>query len=290
MKKKILFIINPVSGIGEQKIIEKLVEENLDKQKFDHSFIYTNAPKHATELSKKASENSVDIVVAVGGDGTVNEVVGGLVKTTTAMAILPIGSGNGFARHLKIPMNLAGAINVINQSNTTTVDTGEINGMSFVNIAGVGFDAQIASEFAKFGKRGFASYIKVFLRECLTYKTAEYTILIDTQTLTKKALLMSFSNGSQYGNEAFIAPQADIKDGLIDVCILKKFPFYALPQLAYQLFNKTIHRSKYLETIRGKEITIKQSENIAHIDGEPVELGNDIKVKVNPLSLKVIIP
>ncbi len=289
-KKKILFIINPISGVGRKKVIEKLVAECLDKQVYDYELSYTKAPGHATELSKEAAAKDFEVVVVVGGDGSVNESGKGLRGSNTALAILPTGSGNGLARHLKIPMKLDKAMEVINAGKVTDIDTASLNDHPFFGMAGVGLDAHIGWEFAKFGKRGFSSYIKVFLREFPKYKAQEYLLEIDGTQYTRKAVLISFANGSQYGNNATIAPQADLRDGLLDICVLKKFPAYSAAALAWRLFNNKMHKSKYLETLRGKNISVVQKHNTAHIDGEPLEAGNAIKVLVNPLSLKVIVP
>ena len=289
-KKSICFIVNPISGIGRQKVIEKLIDENLDKTKFDYEIAYTKSAKHAIELSKDAVSRNADIVVAVGGDGSVNETGKGLVGSKTAMAIIPTGSGNGLARHLNIPIDLKKAMEVINRGKETTIDTIQMNEETFVNIAGVGFDAHIGWEFAKYGKRGFSSYIKVITREFPKYKAQDFELTIDGKSSIKNAYLISFANGSQWGNNAFIAPTANIADGMMDIAILKDFKFYNALSIGYKLFRKTLHQSSFLEIIKTKEVIVKQKGNIAHIDGEPLEIGHELKIKVNPLSLKVIVP
>lgn len=288
MRKKILFIVNPVSGIGRQKIIEKLLDKRLDKTIYDFELAYTKGPGHASTLAAEAAQHNFDVVTAVGGDGSVNEVGSGLIGTNTVMAFMPAGSGNGLARHLNIPMNLEKAMEVINRAGITSIDTVKINDRHCLGMAGVGFDAHIGWEFARFGKRGFSSYIKVFLREYPKYKPRQYELTLDGKKITREALLISFANGSQYGNNAAIAPLADIRDGLIDVCILRNSNTGTMPHLIWKLFSGKMHRSKYLETIRAGEVILKQEAENAHIDGEPVQLGKEIKLKVNPLSLKVL--
>lgn len=286
--KKICFIVNPISGVGRQKVIEKLIDRYLDKTLFNYELIYTTKPKHATELAIQAANMSFDIVVAVGGDGSVNEVAKGLLNTRTAMAIIPTGSGNGLARHLKISLNLKKAMNIINQANETFIDTIQFNDDIAVNIAGLGFDAHIGWEFAKFGKRGLLSYIKVIIRELLTYKAQPFQLLIDGKVVEKTAYFISIANGSQWGNNATIAPLANISDGIMDVTIVKKFSFIKGFEIAYRLFTKTINTCNVVEIIKTKEIVIKQDSAIAHVDGEPIMVGNSISIKINPLSLKVI--
>jgi YegS/Rv2252/BmrU family lipid kinase len=290
MKKKICFIVNPISGIGRQKVIEKLINECLDRTKYDYEIAYTKAAKHAIELARDAAERKMDVVVAVGGDGSVNETAKGLVNSNTTMAIIPTGSGNGLARHLNIPLNLQKAMEVINNGNTVQIDTIQLNDHSFVNVAGIGFDAHIGWEFAKFGKRGFSSYVKVILREFPKYKAQDFELTIDGKTIKKNAYLISFANGSQWGNNAYIAPSANISDGIMDIAILSDFKLINGLAIGYRLFRRTLHLSSYLEIIKAKEVLIRQPGIIAHIDGEPIETGNELRIKVNPLSLKVIVP
>lgn len=290
MKKKICFIVNPISGIGRQRVIEKLIDKYLNRTLFDYEIAYTKAAKHATALAKQAVVNNFNIVVAVGGDGSINEISKGLVGTNTAMAIIPTGSGNGLARHLKIPLNIKKAMDIINNANETLIDSIQFNEETFVNIAGIGFDAHIGWEFAKFGKRGFSSYLKVITREFPKYKAQDFELIVNGKTLYKNAYLISFANGSQWGNNAHIAPTADIADGFMDVAILRDFSFFNIISIAYKLFRKKLHESIHLEIIKAKEVFVKQSNTIAHIDGEPVEVGNAISIKVNPLSLRVIVP
>jgi diacylglycerol kinase (ATP) len=290
LKKRISFIINPISGVGRQKIIEKLIEKHLDRTLFDYEIAYTKASKHAIELAKQAIANNCNVVVAVGGDGSVNEIAKGLVGSDTAMAIIPTGSGNGLARHLKIPLDLKKAMEVINRSKETAIDTIQLNDETFVNVAGIGFDAHIGWEFAKFGKRGLSSYMKVIMRELPKYKAQDFELIIDGKPIHQKAFLISFANGSQWGNNAYIAPLADVADGLMDIAVLKNVSFFSGAIIGYKLFRKTLHQSNYLEIIKTKEVIVKQKNTIAHIDGEPIEAGNTISIKVNPLSLKVIVP
>lgn len=289
-RKSICFIVNPISGIGRQKVIEKLIDRELDKTLFEYEISYTKAAKHATELAKIAAEQNFDIVVAVGGDGSVNETAKGLIGTRSAMAILPAGSGNGLARHLGIPLGLKKAMQVLQHGKSEKIDAIAFNNEYFVNVAGVGFDAHIGWEFAKFGKRGFSSYLKVIAREFPKYKAQDFELIIDGTSYKKNAYLISFANGSQWGNNAYIAPTADISDGKMDVAILRDFRLHNGISLAYRLFNKKLHTSSFLEIIKAKEVVLKQQGTIAHIDGEPLEIGNEINIKVRPLSLSVIVP
>ncbi|MBT3208163.1 MAG: diacylglycerol kinase family lipid kinase [Bacteroidetes bacterium] len=286
--KKVLFIINPISGIGKHGKIANLIPKILDNKNFSYEIKYTENEGHATEIAKEASAN-FDIITAVGGDGLVNEISNSLINTNIKFAIIPAGSGNGFARHLKIPCTAAKAIQLINKQNIRKIDTAHINDKTFVNVAGIGFDAHIAHNFSKSKKRGFLSYIKIIFQEFYKYKAQQFTLVIDGEKINEKAFSISFCNSSQFGNNAFIAPQAKIDDGFLNVAIIKKFPAIAAPLLAVRLFNKTIQKSKYYKSITAKEIRIiQESQVVSHIDGEAIHLPQEIKIKINPLSLNVI--
>jgi diacylglycerol kinase (ATP) len=308
MKKKILFIINPISGVGRHKAVEKLIDQELNRLTYDYELAYTKASKHAIELSKKGAQEGFDIVVAVGGDGSVNEVGRSLVSEAVpgaipfpALAILPCGSGNGTARHLEIPVNLKKAMEIINAGKIKTIDTFRVNDEIGINVAGIGFAAHIAHEFSKFKKRGFSNYLKLAVRDSMKYKSQLCEIefarsapdengISSSKIIKLNAFIIDIANGKQWGNNAVIAPHAKYDDGLLDLCIIRDFPFINFPVMAVRLFTNSIHRSKYVEIFRVKEAIIRQENTYAHVDGEPVIVGNELKVKVNPLSLKVIVP
>jgi len=286
--KKILVIINPVSGVGKQKYVEKALNKFIDKERIQYTIEYTNAPGHATEISRKAVKK-FDAVIAVGGDGTINEVSQGLIESDTPLGIIPLGSGNGLARFLNIPLSIEKAIQVINGFRIKTIDTIRINDTKFVNVAGVGFDAIISHKFANSKKRGFISYLKLILNEISHYKGKKFKIWIDGVKIKKKAFLITFANSSQFGYNAHISPSSKIDDGIIEVCLLKSFPFFVAPSLTLRLFNRTLDKSVYSQIYKGKDIRVVHKKNIiAHIDGEPKEFGKELKIKMNPLSLKVI--
>jgi diacylglycerol kinase (ATP) len=291
LKKKIRFIINPISGVSRKKVIEEEIKENIDTAKYDYEIVYTKAANHATELSREAAEKNYDVVVAVGGDGSLNEVSKGLIGTRTVLGIIPAGSGNGFARHMKIPFHTVNAMKVINDGNSVRIDTIKINNETFISIAGVGFDALVAKKYAKAGKRGFWSYLKIITQEYVTYKPKKYILEIDGKKIEKKALLIAFANSSQFGYNTSIAPDADMQDGLLDVCIFEKAPLLETPFITNLLFMKQIDKIKYVEIIKGRNITVKRKRNkIVNIDGEPAKVGKDLTISVIPMSLNVIVP
>jgi diacylglycerol kinase (ATP) len=289
--KRILFIVNPISGIGKQKRIKQLIGERLDKNIFTPEIVYTESQGQATEISRKAAADGVEIVVAVGGDGTVNETAAGLVGTSTALAIIPAGSGNGLARHLKIPMKLKRAMDIINHEKIMKIDTASMNEQIFVNVAGVGFDAAVAKKFAASGKRGFSTYLRVTTSSYSAYKPKQYTLVIDGKVIKRRALLVSFANSSQFGNNTSIDPAASVDDGYIDVCIVGKVPFWKTVFLAPLLFIRKFDQTRYIEIIRAKEVVLKRKKgkNI-HLDGDPKIMGKELTIKINPLSLNVVVP
>ncbi len=287
-KKKIIFIINPISGIGRQKHIQDMILNHLDHNLFKYSIVYSEYAGHASELSCKAV-NNYDLIVAVGGDGTINEVAKPLINTRSILGIIPAGSGNGLAHHLKIPVNIIKAIKIINSYNIKPIDTVNINKKVYLSIAGIGFDALVAKKFAKDGRRGFWTYFKLVIKEYPNYKPRKYTIKINGQTIKKKVLFISLANSDQFGFNTSIAPTAKIDDGLIDVCLVEKIPFIKAARFAHLLFTKKIDR--YIEIIKAEEVTIKRKNNkIINLDGEAIKIKKKLKVKVNHLSLNILTP
>jgi YegS/Rv2252/BmrU family lipid kinase len=289
--KRIRFIINPISGIGKQKKVEQLIQEKLNLSVYQPEIVYTERQGHATEISIDAAKLGFDVVVAVGGDGTINEVASGLVGTATTMAILPAGSGNGLARHLKIPMNLTKAITLINQGFVRKIDTATINDQLFVNLAGVGFDASVAKKFAAAPKRGFSTYLRITTSSYQAYKPKQYTLEIDGKIIKRRALLISFANSSQFGNNTSIDPSASVSDGYIDVCIVGKMPLWKALFYSPLLFLKKFDQTKYIEIIRAKNVVLKRKKGKSvHLDGDPTLMGKTLVMQINPLSLSVITP
>jgi len=290
-KKKILFIINPISGVGRQRTVVKAIRRNLDLSLFEYNISYTKYPHHAIEIAKEAVSNGFHIVVAVGGDGSANEVAQGIIKSNTVMGIIPVGSGNGLARHLKIPFNIAKAIDVINKLKTEKIDTARINGKLFISIAGIGFDALIAEKFALGKRRGFWSYFKKTILEYFKYSPLEYTINIDQKQIKRDALLISFANSSQFGYNASISPTASISDGCVDLCIVNKMSAFRAAILAHKLFLKNIDSSKYIEVFKVTEAFISCKEPASsHIDGDPGERLTEIHINIQPKTLSIIVP
>lgn len=289
--KKAVFIVNPASGVFSKENVGELISGRLDRTKYVSEVIFTERPGHATEICKEQVGRGVDVVVAVGGDGSVNEVARGMVGTDAVMGIIPAGSGNGLAHHLNIPILRKNALDVINRGNTVRIDTGMINEHLFVSIAGIGFDGLIAKRFEKSKLRGFVSYLKLVAEEYPTYKPKKYHLEIGGEVIETRALFIAFANSDQFGFKASIAPRAKIDDGLLDIIIAKKPQIIELPYLASLLYWRMIETSKHIETRKTEELTIRTGKNRwVNLDGNPVKLGKTLHVKIIPRSLNIIVP
>ena len=288
-KKRIVFVVNPISGTQGKKAILKWIDERLDQSIYDYSIVKTEYAGHATQIAANAVQEKVDVVVAIGGDGTINEIARSLVHTNTALGIIPCGSGNGLARHLRIPMEPKAAIDVLNRGHELCIDYGKINNIPFFCTCGVGFDAFISLKFADSGKRGLLTYLENTLHESLTYQPETYEIENEEGTMKYKAWLIACGNASQYGNDAYIAPQASLTDGLMDVTIMEPFTVLDVPSLSFQLFNKTIDQNSRVKTMRAKKIKIHRvNDGVMHFDGDPLMAGKELEVEIVPAGLRVI--
>ena len=296
-KKKIVFIVNPISGTSGKRFVIRLIEECLDKDKYTYDIAETECVGHATLLAKEAASHGADVVCAVGGDGTVNEVACGLVHTDTALAIIPSGSGNGLARHLSIPTDPLSAIHIINRGMVQAMDYGVLNGKPFFCTCGVGFDALISQKFAESGKRGPVSYIENVLNSSLKYHPETYDVDIvsgggqEEVHQSFKAFLISCANASQYGNNAYIAPQASMSDGLMDIIIMEPFGLIDAPQISIEMFNKTLNKNNSkIKTFRCKKLHVhRDNPGAIHYDGDPVMTGADIDVELKPKGIKIVV-
>ena len=289
-KQQITFIVNPISGTQRKDHLPELIDELLDHDRFDYEVLFTEYRGHAAELTRQCVERGIDVVVAVGGDGTVNEVARSLVHTETALGIIPCGSGNGLARHLCIPLDIRKVLAIINACQIETFDYGVINGQPFFCTCGMGFDAFISLKFAESGKRGPISYIENVLKEGLKYKPETYEIIVNGENKKSyKAFLIACANASQYGNNAYIAPGATMKDGEMDVIIMEPFTALDAPQIAADLFMKTLGNNSKIKTFRTKSIHIHRTEPGAiHYDGDPIMTGTDIDVSIEAQGIHII--
>ena len=276
-----LFIINPISGKGKKAKIAQLL---LAK---GYKVAFTEYAGHAEVLAREATE---DIVVAVGGDGTVNEVARGIVGTEKALGIIPCGSGDGLARHLGLSHNIEKALRTIEQGECKRMDTAEVNGRLFLSVCGVGFDAVVSERFAKSGKRGLANYIRQGLKTWRNYTPEKYIVEIDGKEIDVEALFITVGNSDQWGNNAKITPLADCCDGILDITIVEKFGVLEMPWLALRLMTGTLQRSRKVHCYKGKEVRIiRECEGAAHADGDWYMESATLNIKILPSTLKVIV-
>lgn len=289
--KNIAFIINPISGTQNKRKLPKTIEQLLDKEQWLANIVFTERAGHATELARQYARMGFDAVVAVGGDGTVNEVASGLRDTETALGIIPMGSGNGFARHIGIPLRTQRAIEMLNRSEVIKADYGLAEDHVFVTTCGTGFDALIADRFAQAGTRGFQTYFKKVIQDALTYKSETYRITEGDKLLFEhKAFLLTFANANQWGNNARIAPHASLQDGKMDVMLLSRHALLDALPLAWRLFTGSIDRSPLVRTLRARQLTLhRQTDAAFHIDGNPVTMPADVTIRIMPHGFNVLV-
>ena len=285
--KTIWFIINPNSGTklknGVEDLKSKIFKAASQVSDVQVEIKITTHANHAFELAKVAVSQKIAVVVAVGGDGTANEVGRGLLNSETAMAIIPLGSGNGLARHLGIPMDVSAAIERVFTGEKRLIDSGIINNIPFFCTAGLGFDAEVAGQFAKQKSRGLITYIKLSILTFFRFTAQFYKI----DSVQNQLFTLTFANASQYGNNAYIAPNAMIDNGYLDICQCKPYPMWRSVEMVWRLFTKRLDKSRYITINRLKLVRIEtQSPPLIHYDGESIQLTtNDFKVEIVPNSL-----
>lgn len=291
VKRKIVFVYNPISGGHRLIPVIPIIERFVNRDLYDFKIITTEHKGHATEIAKKYAAKKYDAVIAVGGDGTVNETACGLIGTGTALGIIPCGSGNGLARHLGIPLDPFKAVKWLDKSIFTDIDYGMMEDHPFFCTCGVGFDAKVTDVFSKAGTRGVLTYMESILKEIATYHNETYKLSFNDTSETFEAFFITCANADQWGNNAYIAPSASLRDGLLDVVAAHPFSVVDAPLIAFQLFNRLIDKNPNVTVRKCREITItRKSEGPAHYDGEPVILGKEIHIKLIPEGLKVLLP
>ena len=290
-KRKILAVINPISGTSNKEFMPETIARCIDPDKFDVVVRFTQHASHATLLTEEAIKEGFYGVIAVGGDGTINEVAAALRDSSTALGIIPCGSGNGLARHLGIPMNVEKALEIINLDNIEALDYCTANDRPFFCTCGVGFDAHVSQKFAEAKKRGPLSYIQKTLVEYLKYRCKTYSIEMNDRVVTEKAFVIACGNASQYGNNAFITPRASMHDGLIDVTVIHPFTPLDTAVLGVLLFTRHIDQDTNINTFRTSELTIHRPKpDVMHIDGEPIMMDAEIHIKCHKAGIKIFLP
>jgi YegS/Rv2252/BmrU family lipid kinase len=285
---KIAFIINPKSGSRSKQMLPEIIGKNIDRNIFNQvEIVETIHRQHATELTQDFVRQNFDAVIAVGGDGTVNETARGLLHSETAFGIIPVGSGNGLARHLHIPMDAAKAVRLLNKPRELMIDYGKANENIFFCTCGPGYDAHISQVFAESSRRGLLTYIEKNLSEFFSYKPKTYRLVNDEMDITFDAFVLTFANASQWGNNAYIAPAASVKDGVMDIAIVSRIPLTGLPKMLLSLFNKTIDKNANIKILHAVSVTLEREEEGAfQYDGEPIMEGKTIHIQIIPAGLK----
>jgi diacylglycerol kinase (ATP) len=285
-----LFIVNPIAGMGGKRKIPDLINHAFRHNPSSARVLFTRCQGDAKVIVKEYFDE-FDVFVAVGGDGTTNEVVSVLAGTTKIMGLIPSGSGNALGRELGISMTPSTALKDLLSAEVRTIDTALVNDTyRFVNACGFGFDEHIARCFDHSVNRGPVSYISFVLKEFPIYNPNSYDIEIDGKIFSKKAFVLTIANTSQYGNNAFIAPKAVLDDGILDICIMSPFPVGVAPEMIIRLMNKQLDTSKYCEYLTAKKIIVKGVDLNFQIDGEPIENNHQIEITVDPLSLHILVP
>lgn len=291
--KKILFIVNPNAGVNRLKSIEDAVKKHLDSDKFDWKIQHTEYAHHGILLAKNAVEAGFDIVVAVGGDGSVNDVVQSLQGSKTALGVVPLGSGNGLARSVGLPLDLKGALAVINKLNVHAIDLGLVNEKQyFISNAGVGFDSVVTKKFHNSKKRGFWSYIKIIVTEMWRFSPKEWEIEIDGRKYTEKAFMITVANAAQLGYNFQIAPIAILNDGIFDIVIIKKHPKILSGIIGLQGFTDSILKNRYVLHFQGKQVKLVQKDNSTmQLDGDSIDCGRgEITIEMKSKSILLLCP
>lgn len=289
MPRKITFIVNPISGLNDKSQVLSAIGKHLDLSLYQPQILFTS---YAGEAFEMARESNADVVVAVGGDGTVSEVARGLAGTQKCLGIVPCGSGDGLALHLGISRIPALAIKTLNKACQTKIDVGRMNHQPFFCTVGFGLDAKVSMEFARSTTRGLPKYVSLAWEEWKQHSLSEYRISSDQGVLWEgKAVFVTVANANQWGNQARIAPMASLQDGLLDVVVVNPFSTLEIPDLAARLMTGQAPTSKHFLHFTGNRFHITRSgAGAVHYDGDPCEAGTEFDLDVQPQSLNVIVP
>ena len=290
--RSILVIINPIAGVRPKDEIPGIVSEVFaDKDSFDVDIRFTEYAGHASEMARKAVDNGIDTVVAIGGDGTINETARALVGSDVKFGIVPMGSGNGLARHAQIPLETRHALECIREGHAERVDYGTVNDHIFFCTAGIGFDARVSARFAELGARGPINYLRSFVTLLGDYKPATYDIYTDDGEVKEQAFMIAIGNASQWGNNAYITPHASMQDGMLDVTLVKPFPIIQVPHMALQLFTKQLDTNSNILSFRSSHIRIVMPQpDVVHVDGEPLQMDGTLDIQTHCGQLLIICP
>ncbi len=290
---KVRAILNPRAGVSREEARRAAERGHPRWDDFDLSV--TEGPGHATELALAAAAAGADLVLSVGGDGTANEVARGLLGSAAALGIVPMGSGNGLARALRIPLRPARALHALDTGVRRLIDVGLLNGQPFLNVAGTGFDASVSRAFHDSGRaggrRGLLGYVRLSLREMVRYRAPRVVIETDTERLELRPFVLTFANGPQYGSGAVINPGGKLDDGRLELVVLDDGPLLGLLAASPRLFLGGLERIAGYRRLRATRVTVTAEEPLAlHRDGDPGTATERIEVSIQPRALTIVAP
>lgn len=298
--RKIVVIVNPVAGGKSKTSIPDVVKEVFPPCDYCVDIVYTERAGHGYELALQAISDGADTIVAVGGDGTVNEIGKALITdTNVSFGIVPMGSGNGLALHAEIPLDIKAAFELIKEGHSELIDYGDVNGHIFFTTAGTGYDAEVGQRFAEMGKqfnllgikRGPITYLRAIFEMAATYVPKEYTIMTDDEVFHLKAFLITIGNAAQWGNKFYITPRASQQDGIFSVSVVEPFLYLEAPVMAVQLMKRRIDENIHVRTISSKHLRILCDQiGYSHVDGEPMLLDQPLDITMHAAGLRIIVP
>ena len=287
---KTCFILNPTAGPSQRHDLPALIARHFGALEANYVIWPTTHAGHAVDLARAAAAQGFRVVVAIGGDGTVNEVGRGLLGTAAALGIVPQGSGNGLARHLGVPLALPAALARLAAPEFSRMDVGLINGHAFFCTAGLGFDAHVSQHFAQAGTRGLSTYVRVTLREYRRYQATPVRVELNGKVLETNCYVLAFANASQYGNNVYIAPRADLRDGLLDLCLIDAMPVLRALTVAVGMALGRLPQTKaadYYQTAQAR--VVAQAPIGFHADGDYLGHATEFAVALRPSALEVAV-
>ncbi|WP_026464460.1 diacylglycerol/lipid kinase family protein [Adhaeribacter aquaticus] len=289
--KNLLFVLNPISGGLEKETVQVALEEFCSQNQMEYFLFFTSGENDDKAIRNLIQKNKFDLVVAIGGDGTVSLVANILNYGDIPLGIIPLGSGNGLSKDLHIPQAISEALNVLLEGVIRKIDSLELNGQISFHLSDLGFNARIVQKFSEGETRGPAAYVKIALQEYIYYEPFTYTITTDKETFHGPAFMLTIANANAFGSNAAINPAGIVDDGKFEICLIEPFPKQAAFGVLYDLYTNDIQNSEYSKILTCREATIiKETEDILQIDGEPVSVGNEIRIIMHKQSLPVLVP
>ncbi len=289
--RRILFIINPIAGDIDKEELEGDIIAICEQHTIRYTFYKTTGDQDKETIRKLMQAEDFDAVFAIGGDGTVNEVASLLIGTKVALGIIPLGSGNGLSKDLKIPQDTEEALTLLYSYTEKHIDTLELNGHPSIHLSDLGFNGLVVNRFCEGDTRGPGAYAWIAMQEFMAYEPKRYQIVTDAETFDGEAFMVTIANANSFGSNANINPKGILNDGRFEICLIEPFPKAAGIGILYKLYTDSIDDSVYSRRLICKKATITNlQKEVMHIDGEPIDLGTEVKIDILPKSLKVIVP